>query len=248
MARRFVTLLVGMALVVGACGGVGLSAEEQEMIDEIVAAVSSDPEEGRVVSSSLLGLGASEALCFADGIVEIVGMDRLRDAGLGDGSLSVREALVTVDWIIRVDREADWDLSQQWIDMLFRCLDMEQRFTEFMMYSGVSSGGAECMARRMVDEDVLRCDFGSSVLGFRPGLRDAPLPGYFDAMSDAAAPTWPGSPAWRAGKGSGCRRFPLIYARWNRSRFHLDRPPRLHRPPRNGSRRRGGCAGRCGPF
>jgi len=128
---RIVMVLVGVALVAGACssadsGEGGRSESEQELVDEMTSQILQDQD-------AASPFGATEARCVSETIVDDIGLDGLDAMG------------ITADdaggfWVA-----ASEDDANRFIDIAMSCVDFRSLLAaEFS--AGVSRESAECLA------------------------------------------------------------------------------------------------------
>jgi len=173
MARRFVTLLVGIALVVGACGGGGLSAEEQVMANELESGVMFMWSE--VPPQWERSMGQSNAECIADGLVRMLGVDRLREIGFGAGRFATGEE--AYGSLYPITEMLGTEGIVAYSELSVECMDPGAMLAESWVAIGVSRDGAECMATELMNDDGFRESFEKALVdaamgdqGGAPGL------------------------------------------------------------------------------
>jgi len=140
MARRCVTLLVGMALVVGACGGGGLSAEEQAIVGEIALAHSY----GEPLDLPQRSTGE----CIGEEMVRAAGLDRLHTAGFGNGAISDPEAAqAAFSQLINDPALSPEDLQALYL----KCFNPVEDIAHAFIKAGVPAESAVCAAQMLLD-------------------------------------------------------------------------------------------------
>jgi len=139
-ARRFVALLVGMALVVATCGGDGLSVEEQTMADEIALAHAAGDYELELAQPS-----AGE--CMGEELLRIAGADRLRVAGFGVGGFGDQDAVQDAVTALIRDLGLDHDDTA---DLYRKCFNSVEFLAGEFIDDGVPVESAVCAAEGLL--------------------------------------------------------------------------------------------------
>lgn len=149
LGRRVTVVVVAMALVVGACGGgSSLSAEEQGIVNEIAAVMMAMPPEEYPQDL----FGEPEARCWAEAMVEAVGIEDLRSAGFGSGAFSsTEEAEAALDSV--ADTLTD-DSMGEYLAKAMECVDLTAFVAQEMIGDGVPEEAAYCIAEKMVASDA----------------------------------------------------------------------------------------------
>lgn len=161
--KRLLLLAVVGALAVAAagCGGGddegSSSAEGKAYSDAIVAAFAEDGESNPIPEE--------EARCAADRIVEILGVERLSDAGVTPEEIADSESV----------RDVVPDLSEEEAseiaDTIFDCIDVGAVFAQGMAEAAAADGitlagdKIECLGRNFAENQQLREAFVQSILG-----------------------------------------------------------------------------------
>ena len=138
--RRLVVLGVTVVLLAAACGGDGLSGDDQEISDAIFDQMMADTETGDP-------FGETEARCFSDGVVRDIGSSDLADLGM------------TAEAIRAGTEPADVDLTDGQVDimtdLMLECVDFRTVFVDQFAEEGISDESAKCLADGF-DDDFLR--------------------------------------------------------------------------------------------
>lgn len=148
--KKLGLLIVGLTLVLAACGGDGgsLNAAEKAKADEIKAELLEDTSAENPFADE------KSAGCFADGIVAEFGVERIDQLDTGDG---VEDGFANMT---AAEQETVADLAMD-------CIDFQAMIKDQMAASGLPEAQANCVADALSD-DLLRDLFLAEIRGEDP--------------------------------------------------------------------------------
>jgi len=161
MLKRVIVAVLALSLVVAACGdddGGDLSESEAAVVDAIVAGMMDDPDPGNPFSDPESGR------CFAEGMIQDMGMARLAEVGITADSESPEDAFA-----LMTEAEVD-DL----VDTAFECLDIDAMMIAEFADSGISEDSARCVVAELNKTDFFRASFAAGMTGADDNPADDP--------------------------------------------------------------------------
>ncbi len=159
--KRVLLLVLAVSLVAAACGGddsagertttiaTGLSGEEQALADAIAGIIAADQGSGDPFADP------EAAQCFAEGLVEDLGIARLNEIGITSDSASPEEAFATLSES-EIGALADRSLG---------CIDLVAAMAPLFAVDGISEESALCMARGFEETGFYRDAFIAGMTG-----------------------------------------------------------------------------------
>jgi len=152
--RALVPLLFGAVVVVGACGG-GDDGDEafaaaREYVD---AAMKSYDAEG--------DMSPNEARCFAEGFVEVIGIDKLHEEGILPDEFIDEDGMLAPK--VAPTREQAERLSQ----VLLGCIDLGRALGRSGKLSALSAEEIECFGAAMEQDEEVRAMLVDQLFGAR---------------------------------------------------------------------------------
>lgn len=155
MKKSFaVSAALGAVLVLASCGSDDAETAAKNLRSEIAA--------NSTVAAA--GVGEEEADCVADGMVERIGVDQLRDYDILTRDLKVNQGIENVEM-----SNADADALA---DVFVGCLDVEALFAKQLAAgstaAALTADQQECVAET-VDEDVVKGILRSGFKGDKDG-------------------------------------------------------------------------------
>jgi hypothetical protein len=168
---------VTIVLVAVACGddsGGGLTAEEQAVADAILAEMIAENEDEDEVDPE-------DMRCFADGVVDGLGVSRLGELGISAADVGDPEAAFRAMTAGELDDMAD---------VAMRCIDFRTGFTDAMVADGISRESAECLTDALDDSDFFRASLIASMKGedFSPDQDADLMSAFINGAQDCLTP------------------------------------------------------------
>lgn len=149
--KKLMILLIAFALAAAACGGDdGLSEGERAMVAAIVEGATSDPDPENPLSSD-----TEAATCFAEGLVEDMGVDRLAAIGFAADNEDPQAAFAAMS-----NEELD-----QVADIALDCIDMRAVIADQMVAEGMGRESAECFADEIEKTGLFETAFIAGMSG-----------------------------------------------------------------------------------
>ena len=136
MAKKMGLGLVALVMMLAACGGGGLSAEEQAKADEITAELTADTSAENPFADQ------EKASCFSEGLVGELGLDRINELDSGEG-VEAGSANMTADEQGKV------------ADLAIDCIDMQAYMGDMLSNAGLSEEQAGCVSEGL-DDDLIK--------------------------------------------------------------------------------------------
>ena len=138
MGKKLSALAVVLVLVAAACGGSGggLSSGDQELADEIAAAMLDNTDAANALSED-------EAQCFGDNIVSKMGSDRLKDLGLTAAAVKDGTGPTDVDL-------GDEDIDAM-VTVMTDCVDFSQFIVKELQEIGIPDDAVSCITDELDD-------------------------------------------------------------------------------------------------
>lgn len=149
--RSIVSLVLTVALIAVGCGddGDGLGRDEQQLADALALSIGtgSDPDSPFYTPES--------AQCFAEGLVEGLGVARLAMLGLTAENQSRDAAFAAMTPAERDDL----------VELALHCTDVQAAMAAELEAAGISSGSAACIADALGNSDFFRDAFVAGFAG-----------------------------------------------------------------------------------
>jgi hypothetical protein len=157
---KLTVLVLGLALVAAGCGDDdGLTEGEQAIVAEIVDSAMADPD-----PDNLLSTDREAATCFAEGLVEDMGVARLAEIGFTAEAADSQAAYAAMS-----DEELD-----EMADLALGCIDVEALLTQQMTDEGLNAESASCLAARLADSEFFKQAFIAGMAGQEVDLSTDP--------------------------------------------------------------------------
>ncbi len=160
MLKRVMVAVLALTLVAAACGDDDGSLTEGEtvIVDAIVAGIAEDADSSNPFNDPVA------ARCFAEGMVQDMGVARLGEVGITADSDDPEEAFA-----LMTETEIN-DLT----DTAFECLDMDALMVEEFTKSGISEDSARCLVAELNKTGFIRTSFMASMTGAGTDPSDDP--------------------------------------------------------------------------
>lgn len=161
IVKRWI-LLIALSVVLTACGG-GDDAEGNELAGLIGEKIWLDAQEDVTAGGTAPDLSRAEADCFGRAMVDTVGYESFRDAGITVEAVSqdpelVREPFETLD--------LSTDAGLELFDALQVCYDFEAAFAGLMAGAGgLSQASARCYVDGLFGNESFRLAIAESMVG-----------------------------------------------------------------------------------
>jgi hypothetical protein len=155
--RRSIPLLITIALATAACGGGDGDGKKAEYVDAIAATFTNDES---------LSVSDDDAACLAEDMVDVIGVDRLEDAGVEPAEIAADEDNEEFQKVAEQLSEAE---ANELVDVIFDgdCVDFGAIMAESILADAsgdISDEQATCIGDAFADNEAFKGAFAQSLL------------------------------------------------------------------------------------